>query len=203
MSDLSTLDPSQPSDGQQVSQGAARIRETRAATIGSYQSEHDLRGPHTFLSGDVGAEPAAGFLNRIFLNTIRKFLERDTGAAWQTLHAISPVLTAGPPLTLTPSFQSLASIAFTCAADANLIVYGQFRAGPEITTWTYKLQKDGVDLGSQATLVAQNTVAGHVFMLPIVALITGIAAGAHTVALLAAANASTSANNPLLLGVVC
>lgn len=203
MATLATLDPSQPSDGQQVSQGAARIRETRASTIGSFDVEHDLTGPHTFLGGATGTEPANGFANRLFLNTTAKFLERDTGAVWTTLHAINPVIASGGPLLLTGVFQTLASISYNCVNDGGLIVYGQFQAGPEATTWSYKLQHDGVDVAVPGTLNAANVLAGHVFMLPIVAVVLGINAGAHTISLQAAAGSATSANKVLLLGVVC
>jgi len=121
MADLSTLDASQPPDTQAVSQGAARIRETRDAAINSFGSgtglggtaaEHYLNGPHKFKSGNQAARPSTGNAGRIYINTTDNRLERDTGSVWNLLNVL-PVydsgLTAGPT-TITTSFTTMASI---------------------------------------------------------------------------------------------
>jgi hypothetical protein len=98
MADLSTLDATQPPDTQAVSQGAARIRETRAAILGSFgttagaggtQTEHFWNGVHKFPNGAVGARPAAGNSGRLFINNSANRFQLDNGSSWVTLHPIS------------------------------------------------------------------------------------------------------------------
>src|SRR5574342_1418256 len=97
--DLETLDPLEPQDTRLVSQGAARIRETRDAIITSFrglgnngaggtQAEHRLNGVHKFPNGNIAAIPAAGNLGRIFIDTADGGLGFDTGSAWTFLHSV-------------------------------------------------------------------------------------------------------------------
>src|SRR6267378_5259740 len=174
MANLSTLDATQPPDGQAVSQGAARIRETRDATKTSVAAEHTLSGLHTFPRGALGGEPAAGNAGRIYLNTTLGLLGRDTGVVWQALHAISPtfVFTAGA-IPITNAYGTLQSATFATPADGNILVYGQFQAGGQVAVWNYKLQLDGVDVISTGVLAAA-TNASDTIQLPILTVVQSL-----------------------------
>lgn len=91
MSDLSTLDVTQPDNTDLASAGAQEIRTTRDSIVTSFGIEHYLTGEHKFLSGNTAARPAAGKAGRIYINTETDTLQRDTGSAWVELHTEIPV----------------------------------------------------------------------------------------------------------------
>lgn len=88
MSDLSTLDATRPADGDPVNAGASRMREERAAILGSFGIEHALAGFHKFLLSNFVSLPAAGTAGRIAINNTPggEQLYLDNGTAWQVLH---------------------------------------------------------------------------------------------------------------------
>ena len=60
-------------------------REAKIATITSFDVEHHLTGPHTFLFGLTADRPAPAYAGRIFINTQLKTIQLDNGAAWEDL----------------------------------------------------------------------------------------------------------------------
>src|SRR6266550_3621910 len=114
MADLTTLDATQPSDSESAGAGASRMREERAAILGSFNLEHALAGAHAFLRGDQAARPAAGNAGRLYLNTTDKRIERDDGAAWNIANAVqtysSYVDHDTTTVTLTATYQTIMSV---------------------------------------------------------------------------------------------
>jgi len=60
-------------------------RETKLAIITSFAVEHELSGPHKFLSGNTAARPVPSIVNRLYINTQTKTIQIDDGAAWTDL----------------------------------------------------------------------------------------------------------------------
>lgn len=110
MADLSTIDITKPQDSDAVSAGASRMREERAAIVGSFSSEHSITGPHAFLLGNEAALPAAGTRGRIFLDTTQGKILLDDGANWNFLRTTQPQL-----------FTNSASIGMGVGFFANLL----------------------------------------------------------------------------------
>lgn len=148
MADLSTLDPTQPPDTQAVSQGAARIRETRGATITSFGIEHALTGEHKIPVGSTAARPAAGHAGRLYINTDLGLLQYDSGSSWATLvtSTIGPQATtnAGPVTIANGSFTSLGT-AFTPISSTftNWIAIGHFAVTFGATTLGVRFSVNG------------------------------------------------------------
>jgi hypothetical protein len=88
MADLTTLDPLAPPGGEDISLGDDRIRETRAAILGSFGIEHNLSGVHKIPNGAPGALPASGNAGRVFIDTTNGYPLLDTGSAWNLLKAV-------------------------------------------------------------------------------------------------------------------
>lgn len=82
MADLSTLDPLAPPGSEDRSLGDDRIRETRAAILGSFGIEHALTGEHKFLMGALSGIPTAGHAGRLFVDTTNNQVLIDDGAKW-------------------------------------------------------------------------------------------------------------------------
>lgn len=200
MADLSTLDPTQPPDTQAVSQGAARIRETRDSTINSFGIEHALTGPHKFLSGTQAARPAAGNSGRLYINTDHTELELDSGAAWAALHALNPQVSTLGTLLLTGTFTNVGTgIVLNCSANSNIIAFAMLNiasaAGNVSVTAEMRILLDGTTTltGSDVAINTPVLVDATAFTVPITICGTGSvsAEGTHLLAVQAKANAGT------------
>ncbi len=186
MADLTTLDATQPSDSESAGAGASRMREERAAILGSFNLEHALAGAHAFLRGDQAARPAAGNAGRLYLNTTDKRIERDDGAAWNIANAVqtysSYVDHDTTTVTLTATYQTIMSVSVDFPAGGFLLALGQF----EIISGTgfdvnFKVQRDTTDL-----VPGERTIISQVGNIPLIfAIDTGASVGAHTIKLMA------------------
>lgn len=127
MADLSTLDVTQPPDSQAVSQGAARIRETRAATVTSFGIEHALTGEHQLAHGATGTNPAAGHAGRLFIDTSRLRIQFDTGSAWVDISGGSTLsyVTAA----VTANLTGITAATTICTLPALLCLGGRVQIG--------------------------------------------------------------------------
>lgn len=128
MADLSTINITQPTDGEAVSNGASRIRETRDAVTTSFDVEHALAGAHTFMYGAPGAKPAAGNAGRMFFDTTNERVQRDDGAVWRMLHAMQGqyVYTSAATGTIatTPTFTTIQTVSIDMPRDGKLLWFG-------------------------------------------------------------------------------
>lgn len=148
--DLSTLDPSNPQNIELARLGAGRIRDVADATITSFGVEHSLAGPHKFLVDATASRPAAGNPGRLFINTERGCIERDTGAIWHVCRTTPPGRnTAANAVLLTGSYQSLINVnanvpfgSFIHVEVTVTFIVAAGTAGAEL-----KLQIGGVDYG--------------------------------------------------------
>jgi hypothetical protein len=162
MADLSTLDETQPTGGDAVSGGDDAIRATRAAVKTSFDVEHALTGEHTFMEGTTAARPAAGFDGRIYLNSERTWIERDSGAAWVMANAVAPATNEGSAISLTSSYQVIATAAVTVPTGGRAVlmaVLSIISAGtPSITVRlrsqaSFELETIPITVGSSALAV--------------------------------------------------
>ena len=88
MAGLNDLDVNQPAGSEIPTFGDNRIRAIIAKLIEWAAVEHSLAGPHKILSGDIASRPAFGSAGRFYVLAvpgISKELQRDTGAAWETI----------------------------------------------------------------------------------------------------------------------
>jgi len=207
MADLSTLDPTQPPDSESAGSGASRIREERAAIIGSFNLEHALAGAHAFLRGNQGARPAAGNAGRIYLNTTDKRIERDTGSAWNILNAVQSYyaftgdVTAADDLVIHDTgFSTVLSVSVDVPPGGLVIAIGQYTI---ISASGFaaidKIQRDAVDL-----IPVDRTTVAFDFAAPIIfALDPSAPAGAHTINYLAKSGSGDyTINNRILLVLI-
>lgn len=164
MADLSTLDVTQPPDSQAVSQGAARIRETRDATVTSFGIEHALAGMHKIPLGTTAARPAAGNAGRLYINTDLGLLQYDSGSAWLNLSATNSVVvsdaTFAAPITIANgAFTPLVSLTANPNASGGgfsfLLADIAINAGT--TTIGYRLTTNAVP---STTRIVSSLVAG-------------------------------------------
>lgn len=125
MADLSTLDITAPPDTQAISAGALRIRETRVATVTSFDVEHDLAGRHTFPRGTTAARPAVGKAGSIYFNTDSNLLELDDGSVWRMVHTTIPSTIASNQITLTLASQSVQTLVVAAPQDSRLLMVAQ------------------------------------------------------------------------------
>ncbi|SRR6266849_1083595 len=207
MADLSTLDATSPADVDLVSQGAARIRETRDQTKNSFGlgsgaggtfAEHYLSGPHKFGLGSTAGRPAAGNAGRLYLNTDGgTHLDFDNGVAWAAL--------AGG--IFGSNAKGTTAITSSSALTTSFVTY----LGPSGITlatnqWLFAIATPFLQVGASSTVQVQFLLDGVTVVgnagLPfnisttgpwtLWAVVTGLAAGAHTIALQATASPATS-----------
>lgn len=138
MADLTTLDPTLPPDTEVASLGASRIRDTRAAILGSFgapadngfggtQAEHHLNGPHAIPSGNIGFEPAAGNLGRLFLALLgngQRIIRYDNGSSWISLAAsgIEAYITGFSGTLVNGAPTTIATTSYTLFRSTNIFV---------------------------------------------------------------------------------
>lgn len=136
MADLSTLSLTDPADPENVSNGAFRMREERIAIVTSFDVEHTLTGPHTFIYGpNPGLLPAAVAANagRIFIDTTNFRVLRQTGAldtpvtAWVQLNTVQAYEnTASGSVFLIASMVTMASFTVDLPTGGRMIAEFNF-----------------------------------------------------------------------------
>ena len=139
MADLTTLDATQPPDSESAGQGASRIRDTRDAILTSFAIEHALSGIHKFLSGNQAARPAAGNVNRIYINTTDNRIERDDGTSFKMLHAIAGYYTTDAS---TVAVGSTGALITSVVVD---VIAGAFLFAIGIAEWTVVAADNGLN----------------------------------------------------------
>lgn len=151
MADLSTLDATAPVGSDALSGADDRIRETRLATKTSFNVEHALAGAHAFLSGAVAARPSAATSGRLYLNTTDNRIERDTGSAWNILHAVNIVAESSissTPIAASPTYSSLISKAVDVPIGGIVLAIGVFfiTAASGTQTVATRIRQDAADM---------------------------------------------------------
>lgn len=149
MPDLSTINPTLPTDTELVSNGASRMRELRAALLDTFDNEHTLDGKHMFPNGITSVRPAPDAVNgRLYMNDDRQMLERTLGGVWHALHCARPVYQYIPGFVSAP-LGSVALSAFLVDSPlaGTLVVFGQ---------WTILIP--GVTSGPTRTYASQTHI---------------------------------------------
>lgn len=101
MAGLEDIAAGVPSDSENASLGAGRIRALTEKTKDSMELEHHLAGEHKIMSGGIAVRPSFGHSGRLFINTSSSSaeLEYDTGNQWASLTKNTEFVAAGATLT--------------------------------------------------------------------------------------------------------
>lgn len=126
MADLSTINTALPADTDLVSEGASRMRELRAAVVGSVDLEHTLTGRHQFPYAGTASRPTVeATAGQLFLNSDRGCIEASVFGLWGILRTVpmSYVYTAGA-IALGTSYGTIGTLNIDSPGGGHLLVLG-------------------------------------------------------------------------------